>query len=72
MIDPDPWLECLHYGWNRGLRTEGRAVGIRVTTMIPGGMQTHFFDRFVEQNRITSERGFLPMMQQRRAFWLNA
>ena len=28
---------------------EGRADGIRVTTIIPGGMRTHFFDRFVEQ-----------------------
>lgn len=28
---------------------EGRPYGIRVTTIIPGGMNTHFFDRFVEQ-----------------------
>lgn len=36
-------------GFSRGLGVEGRADGIRVTTVIPGGMQTHFFDRFVEQ-----------------------
>jgi NAD(P)-dependent dehydrogenase (short-subunit alcohol dehydrogenase family) len=36
-------------GLSRGLGAEGRAHNIRVTTMIPGGMQTHFFDRFVEQ-----------------------
>ncbi len=36
-------------GFSRGLGVEGRPYGIRVTTIIPGGMQTHFFDRFVEQ-----------------------
>ncbi len=36
-------------GFSRGLGVEGRGDGIRVTTVIPGGMQTHFFDRFVEQ-----------------------
>ena len=36
-------------GFSRGLGVEGRADGIRVTTIIPGGMRTHFFDRFVEQ-----------------------
>ncbi len=36
-------------GFGRGLGVEGRPFGIRVTTVIPGGMQTHFFDRFVEQ-----------------------
>ncbi|HEU5230503.1 MAG TPA: SDR family oxidoreductase [Ktedonobacteraceae bacterium] len=36
-------------GFSRGLGVEGRADGIRVTTIIPGGMNTHFFDRFVEQ-----------------------
>ncbi|MBE3558468.1 MAG: SDR family oxidoreductase [Ktedonobacteraceae bacterium] len=36
-------------GFSRGLGVEGRAHGIRVTTVIPGGMRTHFFDRFVEQ-----------------------
>ena len=36
-------------GFSRGLGVEGRSDGIRVTTIIPGGMRTHFFDRFVEQ-----------------------
>ncbi|QBD78338.1 SDR family oxidoreductase [Ktedonosporobacter rubrisoli] len=36
-------------GFSRGLGVEGRPDGIRVTTIIPGGMQTHFFDRFAEQ-----------------------
>ena len=36
-------------GFSRGLGVEGRAHGIRVTTMIPGGMNTHWFDRFPEQ-----------------------
>ncbi|HET8523299.1 MAG TPA: SDR family oxidoreductase [Thermomicrobiales bacterium] len=36
-------------GFSRGLGAEGRRDNIRVTTVIPGGMQTHFFDRFVEQ-----------------------
>lgn len=36
-------------GFSRGLSVEGRADGIRVTTIIPGGMRTHFFDRFKEQ-----------------------
>ena len=36
-------------GFSQGLGVEGRAHGIRVTTIIPGGMATHFFDRFVEQ-----------------------
>ncbi len=36
-------------GFSRGLGVEGRADGIRVTTVIPGGMKTHFFDRFVDQ-----------------------
>ena len=36
-------------GFSRGLGVEGRNDGIRVTTVLPGGMQTHFFDRFVEQ-----------------------
>lgn len=36
-------------GFSRGLGVEGRPDGIRVTTIIPGGMRTHFFDRFVEQ-----------------------
>lgn len=36
-------------GFGRGLGVEGRPYNIRVTTVIPGGMQTNFFDRFVEQ-----------------------
>jgi NAD(P)-dependent dehydrogenase (short-subunit alcohol dehydrogenase family) len=36
-------------GFGRGLGVEGRGDGIRVTTVIPGGMRTHFFDRFVDQ-----------------------
>jgi len=35
--------------FGRGLGVEGRPYGIRVTTVIPGGMKTHFFDRFPEQ-----------------------
>lgn len=33
----------------RALGVEGRPHNIRVTTIIPGGMRTAFFDRFVEQ-----------------------
>lgn len=36
-------------GLSRALGVEGRPYGIRVTTIIPGGMRTHFFDRFIEQ-----------------------
>ncbi len=36
-------------GFSRGLGVEGRPYGIRVTTVIPGGMRTAFFDRFLEQ-----------------------
>ncbi|MFN8499517.1 MAG: SDR family oxidoreductase [Anaerolineae bacterium] len=36
-------------GFSRGLGVEGRPDNIRVTTIIPGGMATHFFDRFPEQ-----------------------
>ena len=36
-------------GFGRGLSVEGRPHHIRVTTIIPGGMRTHFFDRFEEQ-----------------------
>jgi NAD(P)-dependent dehydrogenase (short-subunit alcohol dehydrogenase family) len=36
-------------GFSRGLGVEGREAGIHVTTIIPGGMRTHFFDRFKEQ-----------------------
>jgi NAD(P)-dependent dehydrogenase (short-subunit alcohol dehydrogenase family) len=35
--------------FGRGFGVEGRQYSIRVTTIIPGGMQTHFFDRFQEQ-----------------------
>ena len=44
-------------GFSRGLGVEGRPDGIRVTTIIPGGMQTHFFDRFIEQG--------IPMPEER-------
>ena len=36
-------------GFSRGLGVEGRPYNIRVSTIIPGGMRTHFFDRFHEQ-----------------------
>jgi NAD(P)-dependent dehydrogenase (short-subunit alcohol dehydrogenase family) len=36
-------------GFSRGLGVECREFGIRVTTIIPGGMKTHWFDRFPEQ-----------------------
>jgi len=36
-------------GLGRGLGVEGRPYNIRVTTVFPGGMNTHFFDRFAEQ-----------------------
>ena len=36
-------------GFSRGLGVEGREHGIKVTTIIPGGMRTHWFDRFPEQ-----------------------
>jgi NAD(P)-dependent dehydrogenase (short-subunit alcohol dehydrogenase family) len=36
-------------GLSRALGVEGRPHGIRVTTVIPGGMSTHWFDRFPEQ-----------------------
>lgn len=36
-------------GFSRSLGVEGRPFNIRVTTVIPGGMRTHFFDRFPEQ-----------------------
>lgn len=36
-------------GFGRGLGVEGRPHNIRVTTLIPGGMRTHFFDRFADQ-----------------------
>ena len=36
-------------GLARALNLEGRPDNIRVTTVIPGGMRTHFFDRFAAQ-----------------------
>jgi len=36
-------------GFSRGLGVEGREHNIRVTTVIPGGMRTHWFDKFPEQ-----------------------
>ncbi|GHO59020.1 hypothetical protein KSB_74950 [Ktedonobacter robiniae] len=36
-------------GFSRGLSVERRPHNIRVTTLIPGGMDTHFFDRFLDQ-----------------------
>jgi NAD(P)-dependent dehydrogenase (short-subunit alcohol dehydrogenase family) len=36
-------------GFSRALGVEGRPYDIRVTTVIPGGMKTHFFDRFAAQ-----------------------
>jgi NAD(P)-dependent dehydrogenase (short-subunit alcohol dehydrogenase family) len=36
-------------GLSRALGVEGRECGIDVTTIIPGGMRTHFFDRFSVQ-----------------------
>ena len=36
-------------GLSRGLGVEGRRDNIRVTTIIPGGMRTNFFERFAAQ-----------------------
>jgi len=36
-------------GLSRGLNLEGRQYDIRVTTVIPGGMNTGFFERFAAQ-----------------------
>lgn len=36
-------------GLGRAMNLEGRQDNIRVTTVIPGGMRTHFFDRFADQ-----------------------
>jgi NAD(P)-dependent dehydrogenase (short-subunit alcohol dehydrogenase family) len=36
-------------GFSRGLGVEGRPDNVRVTTIIPGGMQTNFFERFKTQ-----------------------
>ena len=46
-------------GFSRGLGVEGRADNIRVTTIIPGGMNTHWFDRFPEQGIPLPDRGNL-------------
>lgn len=37
-------------GFSRGLSVEGRGDNIRVTTVIPGGMRTGWFETFPEQN----------------------
>lgn len=37
-------------GMSRAMNLEGRGDGIRVMTVIPGGMNTRFFERFREQN----------------------
>lgn len=36
-------------GFSRALGVEARERRVRVTTILPGGMRTHFFDRFMEQ-----------------------
>jgi NAD(P)-dependent dehydrogenase (short-subunit alcohol dehydrogenase family) len=36
-------------GLSRALNTEGRKDNIRVTAVVPGGMNTNFFERFNEQ-----------------------
>jgi NAD(P)-dependent dehydrogenase (short-subunit alcohol dehydrogenase family) len=36
-------------GLGRGLSLEGRPDNVRVTTIIPGGMRTGFFERFADQ-----------------------
>ena len=46
-------------GFSRGLGVEGRADGIRVTTIIPGGMNTHWFDRFPEQGILLPDQSNL-------------
>jgi NAD(P)-dependent dehydrogenase (short-subunit alcohol dehydrogenase family) len=51
------WANCSAYhaskwglvGLSRAVGVEGRADNVRVTTIIPGGMRTHFFDRFEQQ-----------------------
>lgn len=39
--------KLLGFSWNLGV--EGRSHHIRVTTIIPGGMRTHLFERFLDQ-----------------------
>ncbi len=46
-------------GFGRGLGVEGRPDNVRVTTIIPGGMRTHFFDRFREQGIPLPDEGNL-------------
>ena len=46
-------------GFSRGLGVEGRGEGIRVTTIIPGGMNTHWFDSFPEQGIPLPDQGNL-------------
>jgi NAD(P)-dependent dehydrogenase (short-subunit alcohol dehydrogenase family) len=46
-------------GFGRGLGVEGRADNIRVTTILPGGMATHFFDRFANQGIPMPDEGNL-------------
>jgi NAD(P)-dependent dehydrogenase (short-subunit alcohol dehydrogenase family) len=48
------WSEAAAYhaskwgliGFTRGLGVEGRRDNVRATAIVPGGMRTHFFDRF--------------------------
>ncbi len=46
-------------GMSRALNLEGRGDGIRVMTVIPGGMNTNFFERFKEQNIPLPDSGSL-------------
>jgi NAD(P)-dependent dehydrogenase (short-subunit alcohol dehydrogenase family) len=46
-------------GFSRALNLEGRQENIRVTTIIPGGMRTHFFDRFAAQGMTAPDPGLL-------------
>ena len=46
-------------GFSRALNLEGRPDNIRVTTVIPGGMRTHFFDRFAAQGIPAPDPGTL-------------
>jgi NAD(P)-dependent dehydrogenase (short-subunit alcohol dehydrogenase family) len=46
-------------GLGRSLGVEGRPDNIRVTTVIPGGMRTHFFDRFAAQGIPMPDEAYL-------------
>ncbi|MGH2449196.1 MAG: SDR family oxidoreductase [Chloroflexota bacterium] len=46
-------------GLSRALGVEGRPHNIKVTTVIPGGMKTHWFDSFPEQGIPMPEEGSL-------------